>query len=442
MALVARDADRSAASCETLQDAAAKIEAAARHPARAAEHFARMVAALGGPADFLERRPPSADARRSSGRACRTRRHGRGHRHPRASASRVVELGGGRRARRGQDRPRVGFTEFAGLGDGGRRRSAALRRPCARTRPGPRAAAARCARPIGLGGGDASAVRQPIHERIGGRLVPCTARHHPGPGFVRHRRRAGCRAIRRCRRRHAWPHRRGLRRRPRRPERRALRPSALPNLARWGLGRAAESRPARSPRTGASAHRGRLWLRRGGAARARTRRAATGRSPAAGAVRLGLFPADAAVLPAGPDPSAGRASPGCPASSATATPPAPRSSQSSAKSISGPASRSATPRPTACSRSPRTNSISASSGSTLLRARQGIARAAQYRPRHRAAVRRREPRRLPPHRQPPRLRHAAAGRDVARSRHGCRRARSGASARSPTSSPIAASRTS
>ena len=100
---------------------------------RAAEHFDRMVRALGGPADFLSRhekhlaaapiiRPVHADARGRRCRAIRTRELGLA----------VIELGGGRRVASDRIDHRVGLSHLLGKGARADRADAALPRPCGR----------------------------------------------------------------------------------------------------------------------------------------------------------------------------------------------------------------------------------------------------------------------------------------------------------------------
>ena len=250
--------------------------------------------------------------------------------------------------------------------------------------------------------------------------------------------------VRRRRRRHARPHRRGVRRRARRP-RRACAPgrSRLPNLD------AARARP------------GGEGLDRHGCRRASKRRRAreaiwgygvetsTGKDTPSGHWEIAgvpvtfawsYFPETDPGLPEGAHRRADRARRSSPASSATSTPRARRSSTSSARSTSGRASRSATPRPTRSSRSRRTRPISASSGST----RSARSRAGCVDPLNIGRVIARpfvgETRGdLQAHRQPARLRRAAAGADAPRPADGSRPAGHRRSARSATSSPTAAS---
>jgi thymidine phosphorylase len=102
--------------CGTAQEAAAKIDTALSS-GRAAEIFGRMVAALGGPADLLERPgvylaaapivKPSAPSRSGRISAIDTR----------AVGVALIELGGGRATAQDKIDHRVGFSEFRGLGE-------------------------------------------------------------------------------------------------------------------------------------------------------------------------------------------------------------------------------------------------------------------------------------------------------------------------------------
>ena len=130
----------------------------------------------------------------------------------------------------------------------------------------------------------------------------------------------GCRALRRCRRGYAGPHRRSLRRRPCRQERRARRAACAfrtwragalaarrrfrPAPFRPGWRRTASTAPmAAPPRT----------------ARARTRRADIGKWPAARSpFDWGYFPRERPCFPPALIDAAGGANSSCPASSATA----------------------------------------------------------------------------------------------------------------------------
>ncbi|MBL8838776.1 MAG: thymidine phosphorylase [Alphaproteobacteria bacterium] len=100
----------------TPAQAAAKVETALASGA-AAERFARMVTALGGPADFVERwqrylppspvQRPAVPARPGIVAAVETR----------AVGLAVLALGGGRKGREDQIDPRVGLTQVAGIGE-------------------------------------------------------------------------------------------------------------------------------------------------------------------------------------------------------------------------------------------------------------------------------------------------------------------------------------
>jgi thymidine phosphorylase len=102
--------------CRTAQEAAAKIDTALSS-GRAAEIFGRMVAALGGPADLLERPgvylaaapivKPSSPSRSGRISAIDTR----------AVGVALIELGGGRATAQDKIDHRVGFSEFRGLGE-------------------------------------------------------------------------------------------------------------------------------------------------------------------------------------------------------------------------------------------------------------------------------------------------------------------------------------
>jgi thymidine phosphorylase len=100
----------------TAEDGRAKAETALAG-GKPAEIFGRMVAALGGPADFVEkanRHLPTAPVRRP----CFAARAGRVVRiDARAIGVAVVRLGGGRRRAGDGIDHRVGFTEVLGIGD-------------------------------------------------------------------------------------------------------------------------------------------------------------------------------------------------------------------------------------------------------------------------------------------------------------------------------------
>ena len=199
-------------------------------------------------------------------------------------------------------------------------------------------------------------------------------------------------------------------------------PLRIPNLSRWGLGRAAEiSTGAVPPGLADGSHRGRLWLRRRGKQGQGYAERTLGNGRLPGAVRLGLFPARAAVLPAGADPAAGGR-----VQAARHPRRLPRLGYRDHRGAGRGAyqDRQADLLHLGRQRVPGRRARTAfriGAALSLLRARQGIARAAQHRACDRAAVRRRESRRLPPHRASPRLHHAAAGGNAAGSRLGFRR---------------------
>jgi thymidine phosphorylase len=101
--------------CRSAQQAAGKIETALGS-GRAAEVFARMVAALGGPADFLEH----ADRHLMKApvvRPCLPERAGRiTAMDTRAIGVALIDLGGGRRTTQDKIDHRVGFSEFQAMG--------------------------------------------------------------------------------------------------------------------------------------------------------------------------------------------------------------------------------------------------------------------------------------------------------------------------------------
>jgi len=149
--------------CRTAQEAAARIETALSS-GRAAELFGRMVAALGGPADLLERPggyltaapivKPCAPSRSGQISAIDTR----------AVGVALIELGGGRS--RAQDRidHRVGFSEFRGLSEEIGPQQPICTIHAADTASWARAAAAiRAAIQLTR---DGVSVPSPIHERI------------------------------------------------------------------------------------------------------------------------------------------------------------------------------------------------------------------------------------------------------------------------------------
>lgn len=97
--------------CATAQEAAGRIETAL-NSGRAAEIFARMVAALGGPADFLEQSDRHL-AKAPVVRACLPERAGRVVAvDTRAIGVALIDLGGGRRTAQDKIDHRVGISKF------------------------------------------------------------------------------------------------------------------------------------------------------------------------------------------------------------------------------------------------------------------------------------------------------------------------------------------
>jgi thymidine phosphorylase len=102
--------------CKTAQEATAKIETALSS-GRAAEIFGRMVAALGGPADLLQR-PGVYLAAAPVVKPCAPTRAGRiAAVDTRAVGVALIELGGGRAKAQDKIDHRVGFSEFRGLNE-------------------------------------------------------------------------------------------------------------------------------------------------------------------------------------------------------------------------------------------------------------------------------------------------------------------------------------
>ena len=327
-------------------------------PARAAERFDRMVAALGGPTDFLDGFEAHLAARREIAEVAAGRdRLRRRHRHPRARPRR------GRARRRPPPRPATrSTTRSASTGcSASAPRSSRTRRsrastPADRGRPPPPRRG--CAPPT------ASPRRRPPTTPLDPRArSPDAARVPPGDGFGRLRRRARRRRLRRRGRQHARPYRRGLRRGPRRERPLGAAPRA--NLA------APRPRRRRSaPPRGLDAGLRRDARRRSGprpprSPAARTRPPATGSSPACrcpGTGAISRAPTRRSRRSV-TGPLIERARPARHALQRARLRHA-GASTTSARSTSAPASRSSTPPPTACCRSPRTRRISASSGST------------------------------------------------------------------------------
>jgi thymidine phosphorylase len=101
--------------CKSAQEAAGKIETALTS-GRAAEVFARMVAALGGPADFLEHADRHL-AKAPIVKPCLPERPGHiTAMDTRAIGVALIDLGGGRRTTQDKIDHRVGFSEFQAIG--------------------------------------------------------------------------------------------------------------------------------------------------------------------------------------------------------------------------------------------------------------------------------------------------------------------------------------
>jgi thymidine phosphorylase len=102
--------------CRTTPEALSRIEAALSS-GRAAETFARMVAALGGPSDLLDRPDQHLEAA-AVVRPCTPVRSGLiATIDTRAIGVALIELGGGRRQPGDKIDHRVGFSEFMGVGE-------------------------------------------------------------------------------------------------------------------------------------------------------------------------------------------------------------------------------------------------------------------------------------------------------------------------------------
>lgn len=102
--------------CRSTAEAASRIETALAS-GRAAELFGRMVAALGGPADLVER-PGAHLSSAPVVKPCTAEQAGRiGRIDIRAIGLALIELGGGRRRAQDAIDHRVGFSEFRGLGE-------------------------------------------------------------------------------------------------------------------------------------------------------------------------------------------------------------------------------------------------------------------------------------------------------------------------------------
>ncbi len=149
--------------CRTAQEAAAKIDAALSS-GRAAEIFGRMVAALGGPADLLER-PGVYLAAAPIAKPCAPSRSGWiSAIDTRAVGVALIELGGGRASAQDKIDHRVGFSEFRGLGE-----EVGPQQPICTIHAADNASWSRAAAAIRAAiqlTRDGAAVPSPIHERI------------------------------------------------------------------------------------------------------------------------------------------------------------------------------------------------------------------------------------------------------------------------------------
>lgn len=154
--------------CPDLDAARERLEDAIASGA-AAERFARMVAALGGPRDLLER-PERHLARAPAVEVAHPARGGIVARiDTRAVGLAVVALGGGRSRAEDAVDPRVGFTELAGLGEAvGRERPLGVVHAADGESARAAASALRRAYTIGEGAADtAGPPRSPVLERLG-----------------------------------------------------------------------------------------------------------------------------------------------------------------------------------------------------------------------------------------------------------------------------------
>ena len=149
--------------CRTAQEAVAKIDAALSS-GRAAEIFGRMVAALGGPADLLER-PGVYLAAAPIVKPCAPSRSGWiSAIDTRAVGVALIELGGGRASAQDKIDHRVGFSEFRGLGE-----EVGPQQPICTIHAADNASWSRAAAAIRAAiqlTRDGAAVPSPIHERI------------------------------------------------------------------------------------------------------------------------------------------------------------------------------------------------------------------------------------------------------------------------------------
>jgi thymidine phosphorylase len=149
--------------CRTEAEAMSKIETALSS-GRAAEIFGGMVAALGGPADLLER-PGVYLAPAPVVKRCAPSKVGRlAAIDTRAVGVALIELGGGRARTQDKIDHRVGFSEFRGLGE-----EVGPQQPICTVHAVDGAAWSRAANSIRAAvrlTSDAVAVPSPIHERI------------------------------------------------------------------------------------------------------------------------------------------------------------------------------------------------------------------------------------------------------------------------------------
>ena len=351
-----RAARRSAASPPTRPTAPTGC-AMAFESGAAAERFERMVAALGGPADFLDgfEAPPrrrAGDRRRAppAATASSPRIDTRG------LGLAVVELGGGRRRAADAIDHAVGLESLIGLGaavepDTPLARVHAARRGGARGRRSP-----------GSAPPTACTTRRPPRPRSSTTGSPDAARHPARHGLGRLRRRPGRRRLRRRGRQHPRPHRPAPapRAAPRRPLRPAARPEPGRPRPRRRDPRRLGDRPPGLPRDPDR----RLGRRDRGLARQGHPLRPLGARRRPGALGLALFPAHRPGDPALGHRAADRAR--RPARHALQRPRLRHAGDPRVRRGAHPrrASRSSTPPPTACCRSPRTRRTSASTGST------------------------------------------------------------------------------
>jgi thymidine phosphorylase len=149
--------------CRTAAEASTRIEAALSS-GRAAEVFGHMVAALGGPADLVDR-PDAHLASAPVVKPCAPAEAGRiVSIDTRAVGIALIELGGGRRSAQDKIDHRVGFSEFRGLGE-----EVGPRQPICLVHAVDGASWLRAVGAVQAAvrvTGDAVAVPSPIHQRI------------------------------------------------------------------------------------------------------------------------------------------------------------------------------------------------------------------------------------------------------------------------------------